>query len=68
MSALYARISSDAAKEKTQRGHREIEVSINGWHTGVKVIARAQDGAVTFDIFRTGGSSNPMTESKFATM
>jgi hypothetical protein len=62
MSAIYARLSSDAAKDKTQRGHNDLRAHVSSWDRGVRVEAYRNEAGVSFNVYETGGSNDPGKE------
>ena len=69
MSRFYANISGGRG-QATRQGHAAsgIRGHVRGWTIGVRVVGRAIESADTFDIYATGGSSSPFTDTLIGTI
>ena len=58
MSRFYLSGSNSRGNEVTAMGQKQGQYChIRGWHSGIRVVARAMGDADAFDVFVTGGSN-----------
>ena len=61
--ATFRAIVQGNKGEASRLGHREISACVNGWNLGVSVHGfRDNDGKVTFQVSKTGGSNGGWNE------
>lgn len=69
MARFYGSVTNSRGRTATAQGQSTGQTAhIRGWHSGVRVVSRAEGDVDVFDVYVTGGSTGGCSDTLLGTL